>query len=165
MLVKIDKIEVRLDFHVYPIIDFELLIGSLLENLLQEKSSQGSLSYESRETAFTPPITYLENPLAKPFPIQNPLEMMVQTSSSTIKFEPHPTSPHCVVPDHDRDTTMIFHDEPLAIENRWAREFSEALSLEYEEKDSIEEHGSFILETLPPCSFSTPPESVPHWMP
>ena len=40
--VKIDKIEVRLDFHVYPIIDFDLLIGSPFENFLREKSSQGS---------------------------------------------------------------------------------------------------------------------------
>ena len=48
----------------------------------------------------------------------------------------------------------------LSKENRWARESSEALSLECEEKDSIDEHGSFILETPPPCSFSTPPESA-----
>ena len=63
--VKIDKIEVRLDFYVYPIVDFELLIGFPLENLLQEKSSQGSLSYEFGETAFTPPITYLEIPMVE----------------------------------------------------------------------------------------------------
>ena len=55
--VKIDKIEVRLDFYVYPIVDFELFIGFPLENLLQEKSSQGSLSHDSGETAFTTPIT------------------------------------------------------------------------------------------------------------
>ena len=30
--VKIDKIEVCLDFHVYPIVDFDLLIGYPLEN-------------------------------------------------------------------------------------------------------------------------------------
>ena len=55
---------------------------------------------------------------------------------------------------------MIFHDEPLEIEMSWARESSEALPLEFEENTSIEEHGSFILETPPPCSFSTPPESA-----
>jgi len=75
----------------------------------------------------------LENPSAKPFPIQNPLEMMVQTSSSLIMFEPCPTSPHYVVLDHDPDTTAIFHDEPFVIENSWAKEFSEALSLVCEE--------------------------------
>ena len=58
--VKKDKIEVCLDFHVYPVIDFDLLIGSPLENLLQEKSSQGSLSYESEETS---PISFPKNPM------------------------------------------------------------------------------------------------------
>ena len=85
---------------------------------------------------------------------------MVQTSSSSIEFEPRPTSPHRAVLDHDRDTAMIIYDEPLVIENPWIKEFNEALSLECEEKDSIDEHGSFILETPPPCSFSTPPESA-----
>ena len=55
---------------------------------------------------------------------------------------------------------MIFHDEPLETENSWAREFSEALSLECKESSSIDEHDSFILESPPPCSFSIPPESA-----
>ena len=42
-------------------------------------------------------------------------------------------------PDHDLDTTMIFRDEYLEIENSWARESSEALTLEFEENNSIEE--------------------------
>ena len=85
--------------------------------------------------------------------------MHEQTSPSSIEFEPILSSPHCVVLNHDQDTTMIFHDEPLEIENSWARESSEALILEFEENNSIDEHGSFIVETSPPCSFSTPPES------
>ena len=85
--------------------------------------------------------------------------MHEQISSSTIEFEPFLPSPHCVVLDHDRDTTMIFHDESLEIENSWARESSEALTLEFEENNSIDEHGSFIIKISPLCSFSTPPES------
>ena len=56
---------------------------------------------------------------------------------------------------------MIFHDESLEMENQWAMEFYEAPTLEYKEKDSIDEHGSFILE-IPqePCSFNASPESV-----
>ena len=54
---------------------------------------------------------------------------------------------------------MIFHDEPPEIENPWARKSSAALTLEFEWNDSIDEHDSFILETPPPCFFSTPPES------
>ena len=84
--------------------------------------------------------------------------MMVQTSSSLIEFKPRPTSPHRVVLNHD--TTMIFHDEPLETENCWAREISEALTLEFEGNDFIDEHCSFILETPPPCCFSTPLESA-----
>ena len=156
VLITIDKIEVNLDFHIFDILHFDLLIGYPLENL--HHSPIGSLHEKLGTTVASP---CLENPLAKHCPKQNTLEKNIEeTSSSSIEFEPHPTSPHCVVPDHDRDTTMIFHDEPLAIENRWATESSEALSLECEEKDSIDEHGSFILETTPPCSFSTPPESV-----
>ena len=88
--------------------------------------------------------------------------MHEQISSSTIEFEPFPPSPHGVVLNHDRDTTTIFHDESLEIENSWARESSESLTLEFEENNSIDEHGSFIVETSPPCSFSTPPESGTH---
>ena len=88
--------------------------------------------------------------------------MHEQPSSSSIEFEPILSSPHCVVLDHDRDTTMIFHDEPFEVENSWARESSEALTLEIEENNSIDEHGSFIVETSPPCSFSTSPESGTH---
>jgi hypothetical protein len=57
---------------------------------------------------------------------------------------------------------MIFHDEPPKTKNRWARESSNALTLEFKENNSIGEHGSFILETPPPCSFITPPESGTH---
>ena len=154
--ITIDKIEVNLDFHIFDVLNFDLLIGFPPDNL--HHSPIGNLHKQLGNSTFATP--WVENPSAKPFPIQNPLEMMVQTSSSLIKFEPHPTSPHCVVLDHD--TPLIFHDEPLAIENRWVKESSEALPMECEEKDSINEHGSFIIETSPPCSFSTPPESGPR---
>ena len=80
MPVKIDKIEVCLDFHVYPIIDFDLLIGSPLENIIQEKSSQGSLSHDSGETAFTPPISYLEIPMMEHHDDHNLFEEMMLVS-------------------------------------------------------------------------------------
>ena len=73
-----------------------------------------------------------------------------------IELNPHLTSSHFVDPDHNRDTTMIFHDEPLEIEN--PEESDEALVSE--EKDSVDECGSFNLEAPPPCSFSTPLEST-----
>ena len=55
---------------------------------------------------------------------------------------------------------MIFHDESLEMENQWAMELCEALTLESKEKDSSNEHGSFTLE-MPQkqCSFNATPES------
>jgi hypothetical protein len=41
--IKINIVEVHLDFHIYPILDFDHLIGYPLERLHLENSSQGSL--------------------------------------------------------------------------------------------------------------------------
>jgi hypothetical protein len=77
-----------------------------------------------------------------------------------IEFKPLPFGPKKVVLDHDRDSTMISNDESLEMENPWAMKFDEAPTLESKEKDSLDEHGSFILE-IPqePCSFIASPES------
>ena len=61
------------------------------------------------------------------------------------EFEPLFSSPKEVVLDHDRDSPMISHDESLDMKNQRATECYEALTLESIEKDSIYEHGSFIL--------------------
>jgi hypothetical protein len=83
-----------------------------------------------------------------------------RSSSLSIEFEPLPASPKYIILEHDQDPTMISHDESLEMENPWAMEFCEAPTLESEGKDSIDEHGSFILE-IPqePCSFNASPES------
>ena len=39
----IDKIKVFIDFHIYAILEFDILIGYPLENLIQEKPSHGGL--------------------------------------------------------------------------------------------------------------------------
>jgi hypothetical protein len=57
--IKIDKTEVHLDFHIYAILDFDILIGYPIENLFKEKPSHGSLN---KETAFAP---CPKNPKAK----------------------------------------------------------------------------------------------------
>jgi hypothetical protein len=61
----IDEIEVHLDFHIFAILEFELLIGYPYEKLFQEKPSHGSLSEEFGKTTFATPNSHLENPLAK----------------------------------------------------------------------------------------------------
>ena len=46
-----------------------------------------------------------------------------RSSSSLTEFEPLPDGPESVVLDLDRDTTMIFHDESLEMENQWSWNF------------------------------------------
>ena len=75
--VKIDKIEVKLDFHIYPILDFEILIGYPLENLLQEKSLQGSFNHDSGKTTCATPISCPEIPMVEHHLDRNPLEEMI----------------------------------------------------------------------------------------
>ena len=83
-----------------------------------------------------------------------------RSSSSLTEFEPLPDGLESDALDLDRDTTMIFHDEPLEMENQWAMEFCEALTLESNEKDSTHEHGNFTLDIIhKPYSFNATPQS------
>jgi hypothetical protein len=59
---------VRLDIHIYPIINFDLLLGFPLAELLG--TSQGSLDEKFRETTST--TSCLKNPMPKLQ--QNPLD-------------------------------------------------------------------------------------------
>jgi hypothetical protein len=89
--ITIDKIEVCLDFYIYNVIYFDLLLGYPLEKLLQKNVSQGSLDEKLRETGSASATTYLENPMAKPLPKKKPLEKMMQVSpfvsSELVHFE------------------------------------------------------------------------------
>ena len=75
--ITIDKIEVHLDFYIYDILDFDLLLGLPLKKLL---ASHGSLDEKLREMGSATATPHLENLLAKFLPKQNPLEEMMQTS-------------------------------------------------------------------------------------
>ena len=83
----IDKIEVNLDFHIFDVLDFDLLLGSPFEKLL---TSQGSLDKKLRKTAYAT-ISCLENSMVKHFPETNALkEMMLESPfipSESILFE------------------------------------------------------------------------------
>ena len=54
-----------------------------------------------------------------------------RSSSPSIKFEPLPAGPEYVALDLDQDVTMSFHDKSLEMEKSWAKEFFEALTLEF----------------------------------
>jgi hypothetical protein len=118
---------VRLDFHIYNIIDFDLLLGYPLEKLLN--ASHGSLDGKLREAASTTATSCLENPMMKPLPKQNPLDKKIhispfvpseryyseeilhlcedeQSLSPSIEFEPLPAGLEYAVLDHNRDPTI-----------------------------------------------------------
>ena len=75
----IDKIEVHLDFHIFDILDFDLLLGSPFEKLL---TSQRSLDKKLRKTA-SATVSCLENSMAKHFPEPNSLKEIMLASSFT----------------------------------------------------------------------------------
>ena len=75
MPITIDKLEVHLDFYIYDILDFDLLLGLPLE-----KTSHGSLDEKLSETGSATATPHLENLLAKPLPERNPPEEMMHTS-------------------------------------------------------------------------------------
>ena len=185
----------QLRFHIFGILDFDLLLGSPFEKLL---TSQGSLDKKLRKTA-SATVSCLENSMAKHFREPNLLKELVHESPSIpsesilfevaksatfeennseqllrfcederslsllSEFEPLSSGPKEVVLDHDRDSTMISHDESLDMKNRRATAYYEVPTVESIEKDSINEHGSFIL-VIPqkPCSFHTSLESGMH---
>ena len=67
----------HLDFYIYDILDFDLLLGLPLEKFL---ASHGSLDKKLRETGSATATPCSENLLAKPLPEQNPLKEMMHTS-------------------------------------------------------------------------------------
>ena len=60
--ITIDKIEMHLDFYIYDILDFDLLLVLPLEKLL---ASHGSLDEKIRETGSATATPYLENLLVQ----------------------------------------------------------------------------------------------------
>ena len=80
MPVKINKIEIKLDIHIYLIVDFELLIGYPLEMLLHEKSSQGSLKHKSGETGFATLFSCPEDPMVEHHLNHDPFKEMILMS-------------------------------------------------------------------------------------
>jgi hypothetical protein len=70
---KINETEVCLDFHIFAILEFDLLIGHPLENLIQEKTSYEGLDKKLGTTASATPIPCLEIPMAKHNPNHNPV--------------------------------------------------------------------------------------------
>jgi hypothetical protein len=73
-------VPIIIDFHIYPIVDFSLLLGFPLDDLLDK--SQGSLDEKLREAAPATTPLFLENSMERPLPKQNLLEEMMHVSHS-----------------------------------------------------------------------------------
>jgi hypothetical protein len=136
----IDKTVVHLDFHIYVILEFNLLIGQPCEKLFKEKSFHEGLDEKLRTTTSATPIPCLEILMAKHNPNHNPIEepkfispfvsprLPSETehpSSSSLKPKPCPSSQH---------------DITLEKENFWAMDKLEAPTLELEMNESTNEH-------------------------
>jgi hypothetical protein len=69
--ITIDKTEVHLDFHIYAILEFDLLIGHPHEKLFQEKPFYGGLDEKLGTTASATPIPCPEHSMMKHLPNRN----------------------------------------------------------------------------------------------
>ena len=104
----VDKIKVKLDFHIFDILDFDLLLGSPFEELL---ISQGSLDKKLRKTA-SATTSCLENSTAKHFPESNPIKEMMHESpfipSESILSE---VAKSVASEEHDSKVTLHFCED------------------------------------------------------
>jgi len=104
----VDKIEVNLDFHIFDILDFDLLLGSPFEKLL---TSQGSLDKKLRKTA-SAIVSCLKNFMAKHFLEPNPLKEMMHESPfipyESILFE---VAKSTTFEEHDSEVTLHFCED------------------------------------------------------
>ena len=74
----VDKIKVNLDFHIFDVLDLDLLLGFPVEKLLD--ASRGSLDEELREAASATTISCSGHPMVEPLHKQDPLEKMMHIS-------------------------------------------------------------------------------------
>jgi hypothetical protein len=77
----VDKIKVNLDFHVFDVLDLDLLLGSHIEKLLD--ASRGSLDKKLREVVFASTPLFLESSMVMPLPKQYPFKEMMYVSAFT----------------------------------------------------------------------------------
>jgi hypothetical protein len=149
----LNEIEVFIEFHIFAILEFDLLIGYSLENLFHIKPSLGSPYEKFGKTASA---THLEIPMAKHLPNHDLFEeakfispfispeLAYETEHippTSLEHKPCPFGHKHVVLDSDRDSTLILHGRFCAMD------MPKAPILETEEKDSTKEHKGLCFET------------------
>ena len=125
MPITIDKIRVHLDFYIYDILDFDLLLGYPLEKLL---ASHGSLDKKLRKTGSATTSPHLENLLAKPLPEQNPLKETMHTSPF-ISSEPVLLGVLESSEEYDSEDNLHYCEDRVCASSLWPRIYcSQSLS-------------------------------------
>jgi len=137
--ITIDKIKVFIDFHIFAILEFELLIGHPLNNLFQEKSSHGSLNEEFRKTTSA---THSNIPMAKHYPNHDPFEEVkfvtpFVSPSPLLEHKPCPSGHPNVVLNNGQDTTLTIHDVSYEKENICAMDTLLSTTCFYEDPNHL----------------------------
>jgi hypothetical protein len=124
--------EVYLDFHIYAILEFDLLIGHPIEKLFKEKPSHGGVNENLGIAASATSIPCPEIPMAEHLANHNPFEeakfISLFVSSmlpcetehllpTSLKPKPCPSGHPNVILDGGRDSTLIMHNGSFDKEN------------------------------------------------
>jgi hypothetical protein len=144
MPVIIGKTEVILDYHIFAILEFNLLIGYPLEKLFQEKSFHGSLDEKLGKTASA---THLETPMVEHHPNHDPLEETKFISPFVSpRFSSETECP--LLPSLEPEPCPSGYPN-IVLENKnfCAMDIHVASTLETKEINSIDKHESFSFET------------------
>lgn len=150
---KIEEREVCLDFHIYAILDFELLIGYPLKKLFKETSSHGSLDEELGVVASTTPILCSKSLVVEQQPNNDPFKEdefippfvshdceTKHPSSASLEPKPCPSSHENIVLNTSRESMLIHHEKSQAMD------MHEATTLGTKQ-ESTNEHVNFSFET------------------
>jgi hypothetical protein len=84
----VDKIKVNLDFHIFDVLDLDLLLGSHTEKLLD--TSRGTIDKNLREAVSATTSLLSENSMVTSLAKQNTLEEMMHVSTFTPSKPVHP---------------------------------------------------------------------------
>ena len=100
------KIEIALDFHVFEVQGFDILIGHPVEKLFLDVSTLGKLEVSLGGRSYTLPIGQTKNSLAEPAPQEEPFE-------EVLAVMPDDTSK----PSLERDAELFIQEEDDLEEN------------------------------------------------
>ena len=135
----IDTIEVFIDFHIFAILEFDILIGYPLDKLFKEKPSHGSLDEKFGKTAFA---THSKIPMAKHYPNHDLFEEVKFVTtfispSPSLEHKPCPSGHQNVVLDGGRDSTLILNDIFLESKNFCAMDILFSPTCPYEDHNHL----------------------------